>query len=147
PWNSTEVWLADLDAAGNLMNARRVAGNGKESIFQPQWSSNGILHFVSDRTGWWNLYALPDLKSQERERVVIDPEPMPLAPMPCEFGTPQWIFGMSTYALESSERIICTYNQNGVWHLAAIKPDYKSGNHHFDEIETPYTEFSFVSAG
>jgi len=24
-------------------------------IFQPEWSPEGVLYFVSDRSGWWNL--------------------------------------------------------------------------------------------
>ena len=27
-----------------------------ESLVQPEWSPDGELHFVSDRSGWWNLY-------------------------------------------------------------------------------------------
>ena len=34
----------------------RVAGGADESVFQPAWSPDGVLYFVSDRTGWWNLY-------------------------------------------------------------------------------------------
>ena len=41
-----------------LSDVRRVAGGAGESIFQPAWSPAGRLHFVSDRTGWWNLYEL-----------------------------------------------------------------------------------------
>ena len=41
-------------AAGAIRNDRR---RRDESIFQPEWSPDGArLVFVSDRTGWWNLY-------------------------------------------------------------------------------------------
>ena len=33
-----------------------MAGGPSESIWQPEWSPDGVLHFVSDRDGWWNLY-------------------------------------------------------------------------------------------
>ena len=58
PWQGTELWLADVDADGALANARLVAGGADESICQPEWSPGGVLHFVSDRSGWWNLYRL-----------------------------------------------------------------------------------------
>src|SRR3990172_2749368 len=58
PWDGTERWLADVRADGALANARRVAGAIDESIFQPEWSPEGVLHFISDRTGFWNLYRL-----------------------------------------------------------------------------------------
>jgi dienelactone hydrolase len=33
-----------------------VAGGPSESVLQPEWSPNGILHFISDRNGWWSVY-------------------------------------------------------------------------------------------
>ena len=61
------------------------------SKFQPQWSPDGTLYFVSDRTGWWNLYRW------EKNQV------KPLVAMEAEFGLPQWVFGMSTYAFEKEQ--------------------------------------------
>ena len=62
PWDGTELWVAELDADGEPAGAERVAGGEDESIFQPEWSPEGELHFVSDRTGWWNLYRRRDGK-------------------------------------------------------------------------------------
>src|SRR6266511_4348941 len=56
PWDGCELWVAELSADGALGQPRLVAGGPGESIFQPDWSPEGVLHFVSDRTGWWNLY-------------------------------------------------------------------------------------------
>ena len=70
----------------------KVAGGQAESIFQPEWSPDGRLHFVSDRTGWWNLYRLQDGTGE------------PLCPMAAEFGRPQWVFGMGTYAIAPDGR-------------------------------------------
>jgi len=33
-----------------------VAGGPDESVIQPRYGPDGSLFFVSDRTGWWNLY-------------------------------------------------------------------------------------------
>ena len=56
PWDGCELWLADVDDAGRLHGARRLAGSRDEAVQQPLWSPDGRLHFVSDRSGWWNLY-------------------------------------------------------------------------------------------
>ena len=56
PWDETELWVADVDPDGSAANAWLVAGVDGESIGEPQWSPDGTLYFVSDRTGWWNLY-------------------------------------------------------------------------------------------
>ena len=58
PWDGCELWLAELDAAGAIANARQLAGGAEESIVQPEWSPDGALIFASDRSGWWNLYRL-----------------------------------------------------------------------------------------
>jgi len=131
PWIASEVWVGEIDADGRVGNARRVAGGADEALFQPEWSPAGDLYFVSDRgTGWWNLY---------RERAgAIEA----MAPMDAEFGQPQWNFGMSTYAFESPERLICCFLRDGYWQLAQIKIRTKR----FDLIATPFNDISQVRA-
>ncbi|GAC1641453.1 MAG: S9 family peptidase [Ktedonobacteraceae bacterium] len=107
PWDSTELWVGDI-VDGQVVTGRRVAGGPRESIFQPIWSPDGILHFVSDRSGWWNLYRLHEGAYQA------------LCPREAEFGMPQWVFGMSTYGFTSPERIICRYRQHGNDSLASL---------------------------
>ena len=60
PWDGTELWVSELDTGGSIVGAQRVAGGSEESVFQPQWGPDGHLYFVSDRSGWWNLYRLRD---------------------------------------------------------------------------------------
>ncbi len=108
PWDGTELWVGDIAADGSIVSPRRIAGGLEESIFQPEWSPDGVLHFVSDRTGWWNLYRW---RGDHAE---------PLAPMEAEFGEPQWVFGQSTYAFASPSRIICSYTQSGRWYAGDL---------------------------
>ena len=60
PWDGTELWQAQVEADGSLSGATLIAGGKDESIFQPQWSLDGLLYFISDRSGWWNLYRVFD---------------------------------------------------------------------------------------
>src|SRR5205823_8522 len=62
PWNGTELWVGKLDDGGSVTEKEYIAGGVDESIFQPEWSPDGVLYFVSDRTGWWNLYRLKESK-------------------------------------------------------------------------------------
>ena len=114
PWDGTELWVADVNDDGSISNQTLVAGGKDESVFQPSWSPDGVLHFVSDRTNWWNLYRWADGQ--------VDA----LCPMDAEFGLPQWVFGMSTYGFESGHTIICSYTQNGKWHLARLNTRTKT---------------------
>ena len=60
PWDGTELWQAEVGADGSLSGPTLIAGGKNESIFQPQWSPDGQLYFISDRSGWWNLYRLSE---------------------------------------------------------------------------------------
>ena len=130
PWDGTELWVGELGADGSIGRTERVAGGARESIFQPEWSPDGVLHFVSDQTGWWNLYRRRD--GQVESLIKVE----------AEFGLPQWVFGMSTYAFESTGRILCAYTQQGTWRLASL--DTASGE--LEPIETPYTQIEGLRA-
>src|SRR5579883_1923364 len=114
PWDGTTLWVAEIAADGALANPRLVAGGERESIFQPEWSPDGILYFVSDRSGWWNLYRWREDRQNQDEQIEA------LAPMDAEFGEPQWLFGLSRYAFASANRLICTYSQQGISTLASL---------------------------
>lgn len=130
PWDRTELLVAEVYDDGALGQVKHIADGPTESIFQPQWSPDGILHFVSDRTGWWNLYRWKDGRVE------------PLYPLDAEFGRPQWVFGMSTYAFVSPTQIVCAYGRNGIWRLAQLDAEARQ----LTEIPTPYTEISEVRA-
>lgn len=130
PWDGTELWVAEIAQDGSLNNPRKIAGGPTESIFQPEWAPDNTLYFVSDRTGWWNLYRWRDGQVEA------------LTQEQAEFGQPQWVFGMSTYAFVSERELVCAYTQNGVWRLARLDTVTKK----LEAIETPYTEIGYVRA-
>ncbi len=135
PWDGTELWVAEINADSYLGEKHLVAGGVDESIFQPEWSPDGVLYFVSDKSNWWNFYRTvnPNLGQPEIE---------PVCEMAAEFGLPQWVFGMSTYAVVSESQIICTYTQQGKWHLASLDLATKQ----LTTIETGYTDISSPKA-
>ncbi|MEB3338640.1 MAG: S9 family peptidase [Leptolyngbyaceae bacterium] len=126
PWDGTELWVAGINADGTLGQPQPIAGGIDESIFQPEWSPDGVLHFISDRTGWWNLYRWQNGQIES------------LLEMAAEFGEPQWNFRMSTYGFASATCIICTYLLDGVRHLSSL--DTLTGQ--LDPIPLPYTEIA-----
>ncbi len=130
PWVGTELWMADVSDGGRLTNQARIAGGDSESIFQPEWSPDGELYFVSDRTNWWNLYRWKDGKA------------LPLCPLDAEFGQPQWIFGMSTYAFTDAQTIVCAYTQEGLGKLAILDITKRR----LTPLDLPYTDYSTIRA-
>ena len=134
PWDGTTLYLAELDDAGIVVGEPlTIAGGPAELIFQPEWSPDGThILFVSDRSGWWNLYRFEPATRELR----------PIAPMAAEFGQPQWAFGMSTYAFAGTGHVVCTYSQAGFGKLAVI--DLTTDT--LQTLETPFTQFSSVRA-
>ena len=105
PWDSTQLWQADIHNHC-LENKRLIAGgDGLEAIFQPQWSPDNRLYYVSDRNNWWNIYSA-------EHGVIVD--------MPAEFATPLWQFGMSTYDFIDANTIGCLWTQQGVWYCGFV---------------------------
>jgi dipeptidyl aminopeptidase/acylaminoacyl peptidase len=130
PWDSSELWVGDITGAGPIDQERRIAGGANESICQPRYAADGTLYFVSDRTGWWNLYRWKD------GRVEI------LCRMEAEFGVPHWSFGISTYGFESAGGIICSYIRDGSSYLASLD----TPSQQIKTIDIPYTSIAFLQA-
>jgi dipeptidyl aminopeptidase/acylaminoacyl peptidase len=131
PWDGCELWVAEVEEDGSLGAMKLVAGGPDESIVQPEWSPDGVLHFVSDRGGWWNLYRWRDGAVEA------------VYPMEAEFGGPSWVFGLTYYGFEKPGSVIAIYSKDGFRHLARIYTDKGT----LEEIETPYTELRCLKVG
>jgi dipeptidyl aminopeptidase/acylaminoacyl peptidase len=130
PWDGSTLWVGRLSHAGIVERAEQVAGGPEESIAQPRWSPGGVLHFVSDRTGWWNLYRL----SGQDGRVEA------VALTEAEFAAPQWQFGMSTYAFLTGGRIACAYAHESRWTLGEVSVDGV-----LTSLDLPFTDYRDVA--
>lgn len=128
PWDGTELWVAPLSAEASLGQARHVAGSMDESIFQPEWNPDGVLHFISDRSNWWNLY---------RE---VAGEIEAIAEHAVELGEAQWVFDLSRYVFLDDQSIVCVYSENGIDHLGRIAP----GNAQLTPIPCAYTTLHWL---
>ncbi len=135
PWDATQLWVAELKDGGEPGTPLLVAGNGNESIFQPNWSPDGELFFVSDRNNWWNIYRCP----------VPNAEVTQVTSLEAEFATPQWVFNMSTYAFLNAKSIIATYYQSGQWYLSTLDIS-DPANTEIENIDVGVTSIDGISA-
>jgi dipeptidyl aminopeptidase/acylaminoacyl peptidase len=124
PWDGTELRLAELAGDRLAGDPVTVAGGPEESVFQPEWSPEGVLHLVSDRTGWWNLYRVGPGGLEA------------LAPAEEEFGAPQWVFGMATYAFLPGGRIACIHGRGPMQRLGVLEPGGTLA-----DLDLPFTSF------
>jgi len=102
PWDQTRLCVADVTREGTLQPARIAAGETQKAIVEPKWSPDGTLHFCSDRSGWWNLYALRTKKVEA------------LAPVEAEIGGPHWVFRQRFYDFLPNGSIIAAMVCDGM---------------------------------
>ena len=131
PWDGCELWVGEFGEDGSLTSSRWVAGGAAESIFQPEWSPDGVLYFASDTNGWWNLH-----------RISSDGEIESVHQAKGELGMPQWVFGMSLYAFISAEQVACSHIEQGVSTFGLI--DTKTGK--LTTVDCPFTDIQYLRA-
>jgi len=124
PWDRTELWRAAFKD-GRLAEARaEVSCSAGESVLQPGWAPDGRLVYISDRSGWWNIYS-------EGARA--------LAPMEADFAGPPWAFGESDYAFVANGTLVATWSTQGTGYLGLV---HGGKAYPFD---LPYTSFAHLA--
>jgi dipeptidyl aminopeptidase/acylaminoacyl peptidase len=135
PWDSTELWVADLAEDASVSGTRKVAGGPGESVTQPVWSPDGRLHYISDRSGWWNIY-LEDGTT--------------VAPLDAEFAGPDWQLGQSSYVFLDDGRLVATWSAPDGQRLGVVPPDGtypgEPGGEHLQAVPVGYTSIHFLRA-
>ena len=120
PWDGTRL-VARVGGEDVL-----VAGGPEESVLQPVWELGGTLLFLSDRSGWWNLYRWwPDAGVE------------PVVTVDGDIGEPQWVFGRPRYAIGPDGSIAFAYWRDGFDHLAVADA---AGV--VRDVDLPYCEYS-----
>lgn len=159
PWDSTQLWLVELDEAGDTCDFELIAGAENESVIHPQWSADGTLFFVSDRSGFWNLYSISrerlqaDWLSATFPPKVDDYPGTAVLSMEAEFARPPWWLGEVSYALVGDE-VVAAFNENGLWQLSVLR---KKGSGYsvpgpralwsMTRVESNCADFAWLTAG
>ena len=117
PWDGTFL----------MKNGELIAGAMDEAIFQPSCSPDGVLHYVSDRTGWWNIYR--------------EGEDEPIVAMDADFGAPSWGFATTRYVFLDTGDIIAIATQDATDTLGIIR----AGSRTFEPFDLPYTTIGGLS--
>ena len=106
PWWGTELWVGQLND-GKVIKGKKIAGGETESISQPEWSPSTELFYLSDRSGWSNLYRFNDQKND----LVIGGE--------FDISRPLWVLDQSRYAIRSDGTAVAAITEpNGSTSIA-----------------------------
>lgn len=129
PWDDTELWSATFNSDGSISYETQVAGGQDVSVIQPEWGHGGLLHFISDSSGWWNLHSWrsgADVNLLEEE---------------FDAGGPSWQFRFSTYCLRQDGTALIRKGEGASGTFVVVG----SNGGREGAIEVPYSDISYVT--
>ncbi len=101
PWEAAALYVAAIDRDGKIGAAVQIAGGDGDAAFQPEWTRDGRLLFVSDGNGWGNLREWNSGTVRTIEACEAD------------LTRPLWVFGMRSYAPLDERRVAAVYLKDG----------------------------------
>ena len=133
PWDGTEIKVAHIEN-GSLVDTKVVAGNLEESTLNPEWGEGNELFYISDKSGWWNLWSVT---TAGVTRHVLDDK--------SEWGMPLWLLGMTSMIVLEDGRVLATHGQVDNQKLIIVDP--KSGVGRDSESDFNAFGWSFAQGG
>jgi dipeptidyl aminopeptidase/acylaminoacyl peptidase len=119
PWDETSVVITTSDTG----TSTTVVASGCSNVF-PCWADDGALVYLSDRSGWWNLYRHTAGGDQA------------LCPMDVDFCGPMWNPHPAPFALVSDRSIGCFWFEDGFVRLGRLDFDPETGASELIKIKT-----------
>ena len=110
PWDGTELRVAEV-SNGRLSNVRALAGNVETSCLSPEWGPHNELYFISDKSGWWNLWQA-DLAGKLRH--VIEET--------SEWGFPLWQLGMRALSVLPDGQLLSVHGPVDARKIVKVNP-------------------------
>lgn len=114
PWDDVQLYVADLDGQGLPSNITHLNEGIDESVLDLQWSEQGELFFIADRSGWWNPYRHDGTSTTQ------------LISMDAEFAGPLWSLGQRNYGFLNENTALFAHGGDGKAALTLL--DLATGN-------------------
>lgn len=122
-WDAAEVVVADLDGAGDVVQASRVGGGPGFTATEPVWVDERRLAFLADPEG----FAVPWVVD-----VVSGSSPVALAPSGSEYGVPGWQLRSRAMSRTADGRLVAVRHVDGVPRLSVLDPAEPGKVHDLD---------------
>jgi dipeptidyl aminopeptidase/acylaminoacyl peptidase len=111
PWDGTELRIATIDAAGNLIDQKVCAGSTNEAVTSPVWSQSGSLYYISDTSGFWNIW---ELDSDLAKRQLVSES--------AEWAHPMWLVGTHLLRILEDGQLVGVHGSPAREQIAIVDP-------------------------
>jgi len=130
PWDGTELQIATIDVTGNLVDQKVCAGSASEAVNSPVWSKTGNLYYISDASGFWNVWELDsDLTKSQ------------LVSESAEWAHPMWLVGTHLLRILDDGKLVGVHGSPAREQIAIVDP--KTGT--WRDIACDLTNFAHLS--
>jgi len=130
PWDGTELRIATINDSGNLLDSKVCAGSTAEAVNSPAWSQNGSLYFISDASGFWNVWELDS--HQEKRQLIFES---------AEWAQPMWLVGTHLLRVLDGGELVGIHGSPAGERVAVINP--KTGT--WRDLDSKLTNFEHLS--
>ena len=130
PWDGTELRTAQIDTSGNLINQKVCAGSASEAVNSPVWSPAGDLYFVSDASGFWNVW---EFNANQKKRQIVSES--------AEWAHPMWQVGTHLLRILDSGELVGIHGSPAQERIAIVDPT----NGTWRNLDCELTNFAHLS--
>ena len=128
PWDHTGLWTASNEKIGITNKKCIVKDKSEQSITQPCWSSKNEIFYISDSSGWWNIYRENNNSIQQTMKSNHD------------YAEPFWQFGTANYCVLDNGDICFFRSNDGNWEFGFTSSDSSS----IKVEQTDYTSYKSI---
>ena len=127
-WTRSALHVGSLDFEGKIAASLTLVDKPEVCVYEPRWTLNGDLIHVDDSEGFqWN-------DDEDQFAWMTRLRTRPLHPSARAFSHPHWQLGLHSYDNFDYENLICSWAENGTWHLGTVRLD----NGMCEEWRTPW---------
>ncbi len=146
PWTQSQLHVGALDFDGNVTEVVTLIDEDGVCVYEPRWTLSGDLVHVDDSSGWANLYRTEGFNWEEGETADAWTSRLRtrrLHPSQKAFSHPHWQLGLHSFDNLDGEHLICSWGQDGYWHLGSVRLD----NGQLEQWQVPWWPVGNVAAG
>ncbi|MCH9621457.1 MAG: hypothetical protein S4CHLAM20_08770 [Chlamydiia bacterium] len=119
-WDEADVWKISLSDTQEVISKKMISQKGDTSSCDPIFTEDNQLLFISDETGFWNIY-------NENGSCLLNKD--------ADFTKPHWKLGNKLYTPISEEKIATVFTENAIDRLGVIS------NNKLDILDLPFSTY------